>query len=143
MSKLIDAPAEFVPIQSIAYAEGDGTATNVGLARPLPVAATLVASNAAPLFGAISASAVLGPFAPQLGRPLWATLSGSWSGSVQLLRSTDGGATKLPLTYGDGTVKAVWAGNANAAVTEETVATATYWLAATIATGTLNYRLEQ
>lgn len=143
MSKPVESPAGFVPVHSIAFIEGDGAAANVGQACPLPVAATLIASNAVALAGSTSASGVLGPFTPQLGRPVWVTLSGGWAGSVQLLRSTDGGTTKLPLTYGDGSVKAVWSTNANAAVTEETVAAATYWLAVTIASGTLTYRLEQ
>lgn len=143
MSKLVESPAAFVPVHSIAFAEGDGSAANVGQARPLPVAATLIASNAVALTGSVSASGVFGPFTPQLGRPIWVTLSGIWAGSVQLLRSVDGGATKLPLTYADGSAKALWSGNANSAAAEETVANATYWLAVTIASGTLTYRLEQ
>jgi hypothetical protein len=143
LPKPVDSPAGFVPVHSIAFAEGDGTAANVADARPLPVAATLIAATAAALAGSVSTSGVPGPFTPNLGRAIWVTLSGSWAGSVQLLRSTDGGATKLPITYGDGTVKAVWTGNANAAVTEETVATASYWLAITLSSGTLTYRVEQ
>ncbi len=62
---------------------------------------------------------------------------------MQLLRSIDGGVTRLPLTYADGSAKAAWTGNVLAPVADETVAAATYWLAIAPASGSVAYRLAQ
>jgi hypothetical protein len=139
----IHVPAGYVPEHAIAFAAEDGSAAVVGADRPLPVATSLGAAGATALAGTTAASATPGPFLPDLGRPIWVTLSGSWTGSVQLLRSTDGGATRLPLTYPDGTAKALWTANANTPVAEETVAAASYYLAVALTSGTLGYRVEQ
>ena len=139
----IHSPAGFVPLHALAFGANDAAATAVDAAHPLPTAPTIAAASSVPLVGTASASGALGPYVPQLGRTIWVTLSGTWSGSVQLLRSTDGGATRLPLTYGDGTAKPNWSGNLNAPVAEETVAAATYYLGVTLSSGTLSYRMEQ
>jgi len=89
------------------------------------------------------ASGTYGPFtsAPN-NLPIWLTLSGTWAGLVELLRSTDGGVTKLPATDADGEPKQ-WINNINAAVAQETIGNVTYYLKATLNSGRLNYRLEQ
>jgi hypothetical protein len=140
---LIKAPAGYVSQHAIAFGAQDGTAISVDAANPLPTPAAVAASGVAPLAGSTAASGSFGPFVPALGRTLWVTLSGSWSGAVQLLRSTDGGTTRLPLTYPDGSPRASFAGNVNLAVGEETVAGASYYLAVTLTAGTLSYRVEQ
>lgn len=99
-------------------------------------------ARGARLTGTIAAGGTSEPFTPQLDRPIWLTLSGSWSGTVRLLRSTDAGVTKLPLTYGDGSPKPTWTGPMQAPVAEESVVGATYYLEFT-GTGTLEYRMEQ
>lgn len=137
------APAGYVPEQAIAFKTRDGGATVVDPANPLPTMLALSASAAIALAGSASASGTIGPFAPDLGRPIWLTLSGTWTGNVRLLRSTDGGTTKLPLTFSDGSVKPGWTGAMQAAIAEETVATATYWLAITLSAGSVSYRMEQ
>lgn len=94
---------------------------------------------------------LIGPFTPQLGREIWVTLSGAGSsGTAQLLRSTDGGATKLGLTVaGQPWGSFPFAGitdlapAANEIVTAETDASATYYLALTVTQGTVNYRVAQ
>lgn len=94
---------------------------------------------------------LIGPFSPQLGREIWLTLSGPGaSGTAQLLRSTDGGATKLGLTIvGQSSGSFTFAGitdavpGANEIVNAETDASATYYLALTVTQGTVNYRLAQ
>lgn len=91
----------------------------------------------------LSATGQSDAFVPELGRPIVLTLSGSWEGTVRLLRSTDEGATCLPLTYSNGMPKAVWTGNMNAPVVEETVAGASYYLDFVRTSGTLSFRLEQ
>jgi hypothetical protein len=139
----IHAPAGYIPQHAIVFAAGDGAAMAVSHAAPLPVAPGIAAAASAPLVGTAGASTVAGPFAPQLGRPIWLTLSGSWSGSVQLLRSTDGGTTRLPPSYADGSPRPSYAGAVNAPVAEETVAGATWYLAVALTAGTLSFRMEQ
>ena len=113
--------------------------------KPLPVASRpdQRAAASAALAGATSASAVAGPFSPELGRPVWVTLSGTWAGTVTVKRSTDAGATKLALTFIDGSPKGVWSANINAAIGEESVAGAQLFLDIALTSGTLSYRVEQ
>ena len=100
-------------------------------------------ATSTPLTGTAAASVTTGAFTPELGRPIWVTLSGSWAGSVQLLRSTDGGTTKLPLTYPDGSPRGSWTAAVNAPVSEESCAGATYYLAFARTSGTLTYEVRQ
>lgn len=139
---LVALPAGYITGQAIAYTTAADHAVLVTQAAPLPVAQTRIATTATVLVGTTSATATPGPFTPELCRPIWLTLSGTWTGGVQLLRSTDGGTTKLPLTAG-GVGYAAFTGNANEAVIEESCAGATYYLAVTLSAGTLTYRLAQ
>lgn len=136
------APASFVPYYAMAFTGADNQALAVKRASPLPVAPILAASASDPLAGASVASEIVGPFTPELGRPIWLTLSGTWSGRARLMRSTDEGVTITPLTIG-GMKWAEFTGNANEAVVEESVAGATYHLEITLASGTLNYEVAQ
>lgn len=138
----IQAPAGFVPVQALSFGGIGGTATAVDGDNPLPVATRLGAAGTAPLAGTAAASGTVGPFAPQLGRPVWLTLSGSWTGTVQLMRSEDGGATLLPLTLA-GAPWGSFTANCNEPVAEETVAGATYHLALTLGSGSVTYRVAQ
>ena len=140
----VELPAGYAPMTGIGFGDPGAAVVPVDYDTPLPVMTPGgAASTATPLTGSTSATATVGPFTPQLGRAIWVTLSGSWSGSVQMLRSRDGGTTKLPLTYGDGSAKPSWTSNVNAAVAEETVSGATYYLAITLNSGSVTYRLEQ
>lgn len=139
---LCAAPAPYVPYHAIAYAGPSDEALPVSADQPFPVMATFGASASEPLTGSASASAVVGPFTPELGRAIWLTLSGSWSGSVTVKRSTNGGETKLPLTVG-GLAWATFTGNANEPVAEESVGGADYYLDITLASGTLVYEVAQ
>ena len=141
----INNPAGYVTQHGMAFEDGGGRAVAVTTDAPLPVEVKAGSTTSTPLTGtdATPGTQDFGPFAPQLARPIWVTLSGTWSGSVQLLRSTDGGATKLPLTYSDGSVKAVWTGNANLPVVEESDAAASYYLRIVLASGNVIYRVAQ
>lgn len=119
----------------------DAVVTALGATLLVKGPAALGATSAA-LAGTTSATATLGPFTPQLARSIWLTLSGAWTGSAQLLRSTDAGVTKLPLTIA-GQPWGAFTANANEPVGEETCAGATYYLAVTLTTGTLTYRVAQ
>ncbi|MEE2917229.1 MAG: hypothetical protein VYB32_09185 [Pseudomonadota bacterium] len=100
------------------------------------------AATSQPLAGAAAASTSAGPFVPQLSRAIWLTLTGVWAGTVRVLRSTDGGATKVPLTLA-GQPWATFTANAAEAIAEETVASATYYLDIALTSGAVTYRLEQ
>ncbi|HEU0043723.1 hypothetical protein [Sphingomonas sp.] len=142
--KSIIAPGgDHIGTVAMAFENAGGTSEVVDAAHPLPVRPSIGGAGSTPLTGTAAASATNGPFVPELGRAIWVTLSGSWSGTAQLLRSADGGATKLPITYSDGSARAAWTGAVNAAVTEETCGTATYYLQFTRNAGTLTYRVEQ
>lgn len=111
-----------------------------------------IAATSTPLTGTISDTSahVLGPFTPQLGRAIVATLNATVTatGSAQLLRSTDGGATQLAVTRNSSVANAwnftsVLGAIVNEAVWEESDATASLYLALTLSAGTVSYRLAQ
>ncbi len=145
MTLSVQAPGGYVPQASISFGATGGNATPVDAAHPLPVAtrADQAAAGSTPLAGTAAANAVAGPFAPELGRAIWVTLGGTWAGTVTVKRSVDGGATRLPLTFIDGSAKGVWNANVNAAIGEESVAGAQWFLEIALTAGTLTYRVEQ
>lgn len=108
-----------------------------------PVVPKTDAAESTAVTGSLSATGNSAAFTPDLGRPIWVRLSGTWAGTVQLKRSTDGGTTWYPITTGSGTVKGVWTGNVNAPITEETCDGATYRLEFTRTSGTLDYEVRQ
>jgi len=138
----VDAPASFVPQQAIAFGPMGGQAVAVDAANPLPIVARPGAAQSVPLDGSANASGLIGPFLPELGRAIWLTLSGSWTGTVTVKRSVDGGATTQGLTIG-GSSWAVFSANANEPVAEESEAAARYYLDVVLASGTLAYRVAQ
>lgn len=95
-----------------------------------------------PLAGAAAASTSAGPFTPQLARAIWLTLTGAWTGTVRVLRSVDGGATKVPLTLA-GQSWASFTANCAEPIAEESVSAATYYLDIALTSGAVTYRLEQ
>ena len=137
----IQSPASYVPSRATAYADTDGTALLVSSANPLPV--SLAATTAPALLnGTTGTSGVLGPFQPALGRPVMLTLTGSWTGTVKVVRSTDGGATRQPLTVA-AQGWAQFSGNCCEAVWEESESAARLYLDVVLASGTLGYRVGQ
>lgn len=135
------APAAYIPFTALACAS-EGASVAVGPGNPLPVIATPGAAASAPLTGTTAASGTLGPFTPDPARPIHLTLSGTWSGNVRVKRSTDGGATRHPLTVG-GIAWGAFTGNCCELVAEESEAGAQYYLDVTLASGTLAYRVSQ
>lgn len=136
----IQTPSGYATTRAVAFADVDGSALLVSTGAPLPV--TMGAPAATPIAATTAASTVAGPYQPALGRGVVLTLSGSWTGTVKVLRSTDGGTTKLPLTVA-GDVWGLFTGNACEAVWEESEALARLYLDVTLTSGTLNYRLAQ
>jgi len=137
----LKTPAGYVPQMAIAIANTVGDADLVSAANPMPIQEQpFVAAPA--LEGTAVASGQFGPFQPRAGRPIVLTLSGTWAGTVKLLRSVDGGSTRLPVTA-SGLIYGVFTSNACEPVWEESEAAALLYLDVTLASGTLSYRMGQ
>jgi len=137
----LKTPAGYVPQMAVAFANAGGDAEPVSAANPLPFTEQPFTA-AAPLTGSTATSAVVGPFAPRSGRAIVLALSGTWTGTVKVLRSVDGGATKGGLTAG-GTAWGVFTGNACEPVWDESEAAATLFLDITVTSGSVTYRMGQ
>ena len=136
----IQAPAGYVSSHAAAFADADGSALLVSAAAPLPVTTRAIAAE--PLAGTTVATGLIGPFQPVPGRPVMIALTGTWGGTVRVTRSTDNGATRLPLTVG-GSVWGLFTSNCCEAVWEEGESAARLYLDVTLASGSLSYRLSQ
>ena len=137
----LKTPAGYVPQMAVAFANASGEAEIVSAGNPIPVQEQPF-SPAPALVGTLSASGIVGPFQPRPGRAVVLTLSGTWAGSVRLVRSTDGGATKFPVTAG-GLSWGLFTGNICEPVWEESEAAALLYLDASLTSGTLSYRMGQ
>lgn len=137
----VATPANYATLSAIGYAEADSTLSTVSADKPLPVSTVSMPAPAA-LSGTTAASGVVGPFAPNSDKPVVLALSGSWTGTVKVLRSTDAGATKLPITAG-GVAWGVFSANCCEAVWQETVVGAALYLDLAIGSGSLTYRMAQ
>ena len=135
-------PASYIPFTALAVPAAGEESTAVDRSAPLPVTTTFAAAGNAPLAGEASTSALVGPFAPELGRAIWLTLAGDWAGTVTVKRSVDGGATSHGLTAG-GISWGVFSANACEQVAQETDARAQYYLDISIVAGTLAYEVAQ
>ncbi len=136
----IQAPAGYLSSHAAAFADIDGSAILVSASAPLPVSTRSAASP--PLTGVTSSNAVLGPFQPVPDRPVVLVLTGTWTGTVRVTRSTDSGITRLPLTVG-GASWGLFTANCCEAVWEEGESAAQLFLEVTLTSGSLNYRLSQ
>jgi hypothetical protein len=132
-------PARFVPTYAVGYTSPSGELSQVSAVSPLPVAFT-AGAVAVPLEAVTGATTLAGPFTPTTGVAIILTLRGTWSGTVNVMRSTDGGVTLNPLTVA-GQPWARFAGNACEPVWEENDAAARLYLDITLASGSLSYRL--
>ena len=139
-STTIAVPAGFAPAYAVGYAHDDGQLALVSNAAPLPVSTSAPAP--APLAGQAVASQLAGPFNPTVGRVILVMLSGEWTGTVRLLRSTDGGATRVPLRVGGAT----WGEFSQSGCEQawlETEEGASFYLDVALDSGTLDYRVSQ
>jgi hypothetical protein len=137
----ISSPSSYVAPTAIGFADSSGGLVLVSESEPLPVA-TGRGDPPAPLAGQASASTTAGPFAPLPDAPIHLQLGGAWSGRVELQRSTDGGVSRSGLTAG-GLPWASYSGNVNEVVWQEGERDATFYLAITLDSGTLSYRVSQ
>ena len=140
------APAGYAPEQAIvtvpAYSVGQEGSVNSTAVTPTTGVAIFA-----------SGSAIIGPFAPQLGRDIRVVLKGTWQGSFSIGTSSAANAcapgTINPLTIG-GQAWGTYTANANEVVdtpslgaTTAGVAAPVYCATATITSGTLTYAVRQ
>ena len=137
----IKLPAGFAPAFAMGVADVDGNLSLIGSGKPLPVRPATPPPPPA-LSGSTSATTLAGPFAPVADLPVVVELSGEWTGTVGVSRSTDGGTSLHPLTAGG---QRLWDFSANACepVWIESQPGAELYLDIRLATGTLAYRVSQ
>lgn len=127
----------------VGFVDAGGLGAFVSPSSPLPVTTySARAASSVALTGAIDADGLVGPFTPDLGRPIWIKLWGVWTGNVALLSSVDGGATKLPVTHNGAAL--AFPNNINEPTwTVESCAGALWFAAITIQSGLLHYWIGQ
>ena len=139
----IQNPAGYAVTRAMAYADVDGSMLQVAAVTPLPVTVTSGGATATtPLAGTTSTSTVAGPYQPALGRAVILVLTGTWTGSVKVTRSTDGGTTRQALTAA-GAVWGQFTANCCDAMWEESESIARLYLDITLTSGSLTYRVAQ
>lgn len=139
-SAAISIPAGFAPAYAVGYSDTSGQLALVSDTAPLPVSTT--SSAPAPLAGQASGAQLVGPFQATEGRVVVVSLDGTWDGAVHLLRSADGGATKLPLRVGGQPWGEYSIPGCEQAWTE-TESGASFYLDIQLASGTVIYRVSQ
>ena len=137
----ISLPAGYAPAVAFGFADAEARLAMVSAAKPLPVTLTASAPPA-PLAGSTTQSLMAGPYHAVRDLPILVALEGNWTGTVQLLRSDDGGATRLPLrvagiewgTYHEQGVEQAWI---------ETEHGISFYLDIALVSGTVAYRVSQ
>ena len=137
----IEAPGGFAPVFALGSDDGSGHLALVSHGAPLPTVALAPTAPAA-LTVIASNAKVAGSFEPTPLAPVFLTLTGEWTGTVRVLRSTDGGATRQPLTIA-GSEWAIFHGNACEPVWQEGERGAQIHLVLAPTSGTLTYRIAQ
>ncbi|MEO0031015.1 MAG: hypothetical protein RIS94_773 [Pseudomonadota bacterium] len=140
-SRPISYPAGYVTSTAVGFADPVGNLSLVSAASALPVVQTRSAAPAA-LAGQTSGSLLAGPFAPLRDVPIHLQLSGTWVGTVTVVRSADGGATRQSLTVG-GQPWGKYTANANEVVWQEGEVGATFYLDIALTSGSVAYRVSQ
>lgn len=147
----INLPAGYAPAFAIGFSDQSGDLSIVDAVKPLPVAlqteTPILVQQASPnppaaLEGLTSVDMLAGPFAPAESRPIVITLSGQWTGEVQVQRTVDGGTTLHNLTVA-GVSWGFFTSNACEVVWIEEEAGAELYLDITITSGNLEYRIAQ
>ncbi|MDR7102047.1 hypothetical protein [Croceicoccus sp. BE223] len=147
-SPTIQMPAGYAPAYALAFRNADGGLSVVGSDTPLPTQAAVSLAPApepavpAALTGQTAVTTSAGPFVPLADRPVVITLAGTWQGTVRLLRSVDGGTTRVPLTAG-GLPWASYTGNTCEIAWVENESGASLYLDLSPTSGTVSYRVAQ
>lgn len=98
------APGGYGPLVGLAFGGVGEPAIAVSGVTPLPVVG-VPGAGAPPVTGRLQATGRSAPIALTVGRAVMLTLSGSWTGTIALRRSIDGGATSAPLTAAGHTIE--------------------------------------
>ena len=140
----IQNPTGYAIPRAVAYADVDGSMLQVSSAAPLPVVVLSTSGVAAttPLVGTATTTSVVGPYQPAIGRAVMLLLTGTWTGTVKVVRSVDSGTTKQPLTI-NGSTWGQFTTNCCEAVWDEIESAARFFLDITLASGSVTYRLAQ
>lgn len=93
-----------------------------------------------PVAGTRSTDGQSEPFIAQAGRPVAVSLSGTWAGTVKVLKSRDGGASFNPITAAGG-AWAVFTGNCDEEFDEPSSDGIQYRLDIDLTSGNVNFRL--
>lgn len=136
----ISVPAGYAPAFALGFSDSSANLSLVSEGTRLPVAVSAPAPAA--LAGEATVSQVVGPFGATADRAVLVMLGGEWEGTVRLLRSIDGGATRLPLRVAG----AVWAEFTAPGFEQawfETEDGASFYLDIALASGTVAYRVSQ
>jgi hypothetical protein len=83
------------------------------------------------------------PFKPDLGREIYLTLSGTWTGSIQVQRSFDDGKTWNNVTVAGGIPWLLYTINCDEIIATPTDAATSYRLSVTLSSGSVSARLAQ
>ena len=137
------AAANITPLAPLPDGAATAALQNTIIAALAKLAAPFGAAASAPADGtATGVPAAMPSFAPDPGRPVHLRLSGVWTGTVKVLSSRDGGASKMPLTLA-GDAWGVFTGNCNEDVETPWETGVTYYLDISVTSGTLYYHLGQ
>lgn len=136
----ISVPAGYAAAMAVGFADDASALAVVSRDRPLPV--IFGAASPTMLQGNTSVSQQVGPFDAVAGGIIVVALSGTWSGTVQLLRSSDDGVTIAPLRVG-GLVWGTFTKSGCEQVWSETQTGVTFFLDIDLQSGTLEYQVSQ
>ena len=137
----IQLPAGFAPAFALGFSDANGDLVLARDSAPIPVTQG-DRIRPAPLQGSASASTLVGPFSPVPGISVIIELGGSWAGTVQLQRSSDGGSTLRDVTMG-GSQWGRYGANVCEPVWDESEPGAQLFLSISLQSGTLDYRVSQ
>ncbi len=137
----ISAPAGYVPSFALGYSDSDSNLSLVSEAKPLPIKMLRVTPTTS-LNGQTATNMRAGPLAAEVDLPIIVTLAGEWTGSAQLLRSADNGATTVPLLVG-GSPWGILSRNGCEQVWVESEAGTSFYLDIRITSGQLSYEVAQ
>lgn len=114
------------------------------MASTQQVVVVVTPASSLPVSGSASSGTTnSAPFIPQLGRDMYITLSGNFSGTVQVQRSTDNGVTWNNITVAGGQPWGRYTGACDEIVETPTDGASRYRLNIVLSSGTVVYRLAQ
>ena len=115
-----------------------------------PVVQKTAPASSTALTGNENATITVGPFSPDLGRAVYTEIIGDgFTGTIQILRSKDGGTTKELMTKSGSPIFNINLSEATTAVIVNEIidtplsATLTYYIAITVTAGSLKWSLYQ